>query len=132
MPTVNSSKVSVDEGKRTELSCQASQSYALREPITFGWFKVQQGSSLVSVTTNERVVNITSSSKQGRNYTGKLTFESAKRDDAGDYRCKAYNQYGTSELSAAAATLVVNCERTTCHTYFNGLLMTILCLLISS
>ena len=106
----------MDEGKRAELSCQASQFYALRDPIKFGWFKVQKGSLPVSVKTNRRVMNTTvlvSVSGRGKNFTGSLTFGNAKRGDSGDYKCKAYNRYGSSELSAAA-NIIVKCECATC------------------
>ena len=112
MLTVNGSVVDVDEGKKAVLSCQASQFSALSDPISFGWFKVQRGSS-VSVTIDPRVANTSGLSHGKTNFIGKLTFGNTKRGDAGDYKCKAYNRYGTSTLSAAA-TIVVKCECATC------------------
>ena len=121
MLTVNGSAVSVDEGKRVTLNCEASQTYTLREPITFGWFKIQRGSSPVSVKINRRVVN-TSSPIGGRTrFRGNLTFGNASRNDTGDYKCKAYNRYGSSVLSAAS-TIGVNCECVKCLADLSGLL----------
>ena len=133
MPTVSGSGVSVDEGGKAVLSCQASQFSGLSDPITFGWFKVQRQSRLVSVRTDsKRVVSTTSHSPNGTEtvFTGKLTIGNAKRSDAGDYKCKASNQHGTSAPSSSA-TIFVKCECVTCHTDLSGLQTTVLCLLIS-
>ena len=133
-PTVSGGGVSVDEGGKAVLSCQASQFSGLSDPITFGWFKVRsRPPSLVSVRTDsKRVVSNTSHSPNGTEtvFTGKLTIGNAKRSDAGDYKCKASNQHGTSAPSSSA-TIFVKCECVTCHTDLSGLQTTVLCLLIS-
>ena len=131
-PTVSGGRVSVDEGGKAVLSCQASQFSGLSAPITFGWFKVLSQSRLVSVRPDSRVVNTTSQSPSGTEetvFTDKLTIGNANRFDAGAYTCKASNQHGTSTPSSSA-TIFVNCECVTCQTDLNGLQTTVLCLLI--
>ena len=122
VPTVSFSRVDVDEGKETVLSCQASQFSGLSDPIMFGWFKLQKG---LPVSITSRVGNISGLSGGRTHFIGKLTFGNTKQGDAGDYKCKAYNRYGTSTLSAAA-TIVVKCECATCQTDFSSLLTTVL------
>ena len=125
--TVNGSVIDVDEGKETVLSCQASQFSGLSDPIMFGWFKVQKG---LPVSITSRVGNISGLSEGRTHFIDKLTFGNTKRGDAGDYKCKAYNRYGTSTLSAAA-TIVVKCECATYVRQTSAVSHNVYCLLIS-
>jgi hypothetical protein len=100
MPVVSDFFDAVVEGMTVTVECHASQFSGLGDLISFRWFRVDRRSHHDVVIDGARVIN-SIHGHGGGNFTGKLTFAPANKNDSGFYKCKAFNVHGSSPLSTA-------------------------------
>ena len=95
-----------------ELSCSASQYAGLSEGITFGWYRNENGVDS-DIVLDSWVTNSSKNDGMG-SFTGILKFASVNRLSTGSIKCRAFNNYGASNLSSATS-VNVKCEMFSFH-----------------